>query len=138
MAVELPTVDGRAVVPHTHPMTRNRRRSAVLLLLLASLVVACAGDGDGTEGDCNGRIGWDGTVYRPHDELNQVAPRGEMLGSGDVLDCDGSRLGTAVNVFAVDGVDSSVAITVAGSEWQGVYVAEGTPKSSWPDVLRGP
>ena len=119
-------------------MTWIRRRSAALLLLLAPLIVACAGDGGGTEGDCNGRIGWSGAVYRPHNELNQAAPRGEMLGSGNVLDCDGSRLGTVVNVFAVDGVDTSVAIKVAESEWRGVYVAEGTPKSSWPDVLRGP
>jgi len=106
------------------------------LLLVTPLIAGCADAPAGSEGDCNARIGWDGVVYRQHNELTPEAPRGERLGSGDVLDCDGSSVAT-VQVFAVDGVDSSVAITTTG-EWPGVYVAEGASKSSWPDALKGP
>jgi hypothetical protein len=115
-------------------MTRGRVQF-VALLLFAPLIVGCAGDSlRSSDVDCGGRIGWEGVVYRPHNELNQAAPRGERLGSGDVLDCDGSKVAT-VDVFAVDGVDLTLAIKVRG-EWRGVYVAEGAPKSSWPDVLK--
>ena len=75
-----------------------------------------------------------GVVYRPHNELNVAAPRGVRLGRGDVLDCDGSSVAT-VEVFAVDGMNSAMAIKVVG-EWRGVHVDEGAPKSSWPDVLK--
>jgi hypothetical protein len=106
------------------------------LLLVAPLVVGCGDDPLGPlKGECGGRIGLDGVVYRPHNELNEAAPRGKRLGSGDVVDCDGSRVDT-VEVFAVKGVDSSLAIKVPNGEWRAVYVAEGVPVSSWPDVLK--
>lgn len=56
---------------------------------------------------------------KPHNGLNQAAPRGERLGSGDVLDCDESSVAT-VEVFALDGVDSALATRTATGEWQGV------------------
>lgn len=106
------------------------------LLLIVPLVAGCADGQRADEGDCTARIGWEGVVYRSHSELDPAAPRGERLGSGDVLDCDGSSVAT-VRLFGVDGVDSSLAIRTTG-EWPGVYAAEGTPRSSWPDVLEGP
>lgn len=104
------------------------------LLVVAPLFVGCADDLAGSEGDCNARIEWDGVVYRPHNALNQAAPRGERLGSGEVLDCDRSGVATVV-VFAVEGVDAAVAIRIGDKLWRGVYVAEKLPRSSWPQVL---
>ena len=116
-------------------MTRYLLRLAALLLVVP-LLAGCDDDslGQTNDGDCAGRIGWDGVVYRPHSELNQAAPRGPRLGSGEVLDCDGSSV-ESVEVFAIAGVESSLAIKVVG-EWRGVYVAEDGPKSSWPRVLK--
>ena len=118
-------------------MTRTLLRR-LALVIVAPLIVGCASDPARTEGGCNARVAWDKVVFRPHNELNQAAPRGEPLGTGDVLDCDGKfnpSLGT-VKVFAIDGVDPSLAIRTGNDEWQGVYVAEGVPQSSWPPVLR--
>jgi hypothetical protein len=117
-------------------MARNRLR-LVALLLFAPVIAGCAGEGSNSgpgshDGDCNARIEWDGTVYRQHNAVDQRAPRGEQLGSGDVLDCD--AIVAAVEVYAVDGVDPTLAIKVIG-EWRGVYVAEDARRSSWPDVL---
>ena len=86
------------------------------LLLVSPWVSGCATEPQDAHGDCNARIRWDGTVFRPHNEVRSTMPRGERLGSGDVL-------------------DSSVAVTTVG-DWRGVYVAEGVDESSWPDVLR--
>lgn len=105
------------------------------LILVTPLVTGCNDSPSGSEGDCNARIGWAGAIYRGHNELDPEAPRGERLGSADVLDCDESSVAT-VQVFAVRGVDSSLAVIAAG-DWAGVYVAEGAPPSSWPDVLKG-
>lgn len=104
------------------------------LLLAVSPITACADAPPGTEGDCSAKIGWNDDVYRSHNELNPDAPRGKRLGEGDVLDCDEQSVDT-VEVFAVEGVDPSIAIITAG-DWPGIYVVEGTPNSSWPDVLR--
>lgn len=117
-----------------------RRSRFAALLLAVPLIVGCADGPEDTrgpnDGDCNARIGWDGAVYRSHNQLNQAAPRGARLGMGDVLDCYGTSVAT-VEVFAVDGVDSALAIKVIG-EWRAVYVAEGTSKASWPEPLRTP
>ncbi|HWM02921.1 MAG TPA: hypothetical protein VNP92_11375 [Actinophytocola sp.] len=56
-----------------------------------------------------------------------TTPRGN--GSGDKM-ADGSKV-ESVEVFAVDGVDSSLAMNVFG-EWRAIHVAETSPKSSWP------
>jgi hypothetical protein len=114
-------------------MTRRRLHLAILLLV-APLIVGCTEDPASNDGDCNARISWDGIVYEPHSELRPVGQREQRLGSGDVLDCDGSSVGT-VEVFAVDRVDSTLAISVTG-EWRGTYVNEDAPKSSWPPVLK--
>lgn len=110
-----------------------------VLLLAALPIVGCADDPPydppSSDGDCNARIEWDGVAYRPHNELNQAAPRGDRLGTGDVLDCDGTSLET-VSLFALDGVDASLAIGIGRGEWRGVYVAEGVPEKSWPEVLK--
>lgn len=114
-------------------MTPKRVR-IVRLLLIAPLTAACAADPDQLEGECNARIGWEGVVYTPHNMLNDAAPTGERLGRGNALYCDGSTVITTVEVFAIDGVDPSVAIA-AKNEWRSVYVAEGTPRSSWPEAI---
>lgn len=106
------------------------------LLLVMSPTSACSDVPSGTEGDCSAKIGWGGEVYRSHNELNPDAPRGEPLGTGDVLDCEGASIDT-VEVFAVDGADSALAIIATG-DWPGVYVLEGAPTSSWPEALKTP
>ena len=57
-------------------------------------------------------------------------PFGELLGEGDLLDCDRTAIGQA-RVHAVKGVDLAVAIVVKGGPAHGLYVAEGLPQSSW-------
>lgn len=111
------------------------RGGLAALMLVVPLAAGCTGDGAGNEGDCSARIGWDGTVYRAHNELNPSAPSGDELGTADVLGCDKESVAT-VEVLAVSGVEAAVAITVDEGTWQGVYVAEGSSPSSWPEVLR--
>ena len=90
-----------------------------------------------------GRIRYEGTVYRLHNEVNSDAPRGEQLGSADVIDCGESASAPKADeaiIFSVEGVDASIAITVSAREWQGVYLAEdvadNVPPSEWPAPLR--
>lgn len=85
-------------------------------------------------GGCNARIGFQGAVYRPHNELNQSAPPGRSLGEGDVLGCAEGTEGRE-QVFAVEGVDPAVAILIK-TEGHGVYVVEGLPPSAWPELLK--
>ncbi len=80
----------------------------------------------------------DGAVFRSHNELNQAAPVGKALGSGEVISC--GKVATAeavdkVTVYEVVGVDGQTAVAVKGREWSGVYVAEGIPRSEWPAPL---
>lgn len=104
------------------------------LLGVIALVGGCATNGQGAGGDCNSRIGFQDTVYRPHNALNQKAPTGRSLGTGAELDCDGSTVGRD-KVFAITGVDPTVAIRVKGSA-HGIYVAEGLPRTAWPTPLK--
>jgi hypothetical protein len=106
------------------------------LLLVAGLLGGCALADEGTHGDCNIRIGFQGTVYRPHNALNQAAPPGKSLGDGDLLNCEGSAFGHE-RVFAVKGVDPTVAVLVK-AQGHGIYVAEGVSQSEWPTPLRQP
>jgi hypothetical protein len=41
-----------------------------------------------------------------------------------------------VKVYAVHDVDTSIAVMTLDADWHAVYVAEGTPQSSWPQVLK--
>ena len=69
--------------------------------------------------------------------LNQQAPRGRLLGVGDVVGC-GWRTASPVDrvkVYAVSGVDTSVAVMTPDSDWRAVYIAQGLDQSSWPSVL---
>lgn len=90
------------------------------------------------EGDCAGSIRFRGHHYRPHNALNQQAPRGRLLGVGDFVGC-GWRTATPVDrvkVYAVSGVDTSVAVMIPDADGRAVYVAEGVGQSSWPRVLK--
>jgi hypothetical protein len=111
-----------------------RLATSTALLLAAGLLGGCALADQGTSGDCNTRIGFQGTVYRAHNGLNQAAPPGRSLGNGALLDCDGSTVGHE-RVFAVKGVDPSVAVLVK-AKGHGIYVAEGVSRSAWPAPLR--
>lgn len=90
----------------------------------------------GNEGDCHARIGYDERIYEQDGAVNEAAPRGELLGSGDVLDCDGEPV-LALKVFAIKGVSPSVAIRTVG-EYPGVYVARESHPSDWPSILNAP
>jgi hypothetical protein len=112
----------------------NGVAAAVAWLLLVGLLAGCNPDRLDSGGDCSIRIGFQGTVYRSHNELNQAAPPGEPLGKGDLLDCDGGTIGHE-SVLAVKGVDPKVAVLVR-ARGHGIYVAEGVPRAAWPAPLR--
>jgi uncharacterized protein DUF6281 len=93
------------------------------------------GSGDG---DCSGSIRFHGHRYRLHNALNQQAPRGRLLGVGDVVGC-GWRTATPVDrvkVYAVAGVDTSMAVMTPDVNWHAVFIAQGVERSSWPEVLK--
>jgi hypothetical protein len=118
------------------------RRAGVVVsaLLSASALVGCSEDGpDGSDGDCSARVRLSGKVFRPHNELNQEAPGGHVLGRGEIIDCgsatDAQGVDT-VEVYAVSHVDDEIAVVVTDSQWSGVYVVEGLPQSDWPEQLK--
>ena len=41
-----------------------------------------------------------------------------------------------MTVYAVKNVPHSIAVKTRGADWEGIYVAEGVPKSEWPTALR--
>ena len=105
----------------------------IAALACASVLAACGEDEN--LGDCNARIRMDGSAFRANNELNQAAPIGKALGSGEVIGC--GKVGSAeavdkVTVYEVAGVDSQTAVAVKAPKWSGVYVAEGIPRSDWP------
>ena len=100
----------------------SRRRYRLAAVVLAIPLIASCDLQYGNEGDCNARIGYDERIYRSNNAVNEAAPRGDLLGSGDVLDCDGEPF-LAVKVFSIKGVSPSVAIRTVG-EYPGVYVAQ--------------
>jgi hypothetical protein len=115
----------------------SRRVCAVLLVL--PFLGACGTDVPAGDGDCNARIRYQGVVYRPHNAVNQDAPRGGELGTGEVVGCgEGSSAPTVdeVTVHSLRNISPPVAVTVAHGEWRGVYVAEGVRRSEWPGALR--
>ena len=70
--------------------------------------------------------------------LTQKAPRGRLLGVGEVVGC-GWRTASPVDrvkVYAVSGVDTSIAVMTPDVDWRGVYVAGGVKPSAWPPVLK--
>jgi uncharacterized protein DUF6281 len=90
------------------------------------------------QGDCAGSIRFRGHHYRGHNALNQQAPRGRLLGVGDVVGC-GWRTASPVErvkVYAVKGVDTSIAVMTPDVDWRAVYIAHGVGQSSWPRVLK--
>jgi hypothetical protein len=105
------------------------------------LLGACASGVSGSDGGCNARVRFEGVTYRPHNALNQTAPRGVELGAGGVVGCgDGASAPKVdeVTVYAVRDVPASIAVKTRGRQWEGVYVAEGVPRSEWPRALRRP
>lgn len=118
-----------------------RRTCAVTSALLsASALVGCSQDApDGSDRDCSARVRLGGTVFRPHNELNQGAPVGQVLGSGEIIDCGTAQDAPSVDtvkVYAVSEVDDQIAVVVRDSQWSGVYVVEGLSQSAWPDQLK--
>jgi Family of unknown function (DUF6281) len=115
------------------------KRLAVMLVAAMALLNACDTAPSALDGDCSARIRYQGVIYRPHNALNQAAPRGSELGTGDVVDCGEGASAPKVDevtVFSVKGVASSIAVMAKQGEWQGIYVAEDVPRSDWPGVLR--
>lgn len=109
---------------------------ALAALMVLSAFPACSSVGS-TGGDCTYRVGFQGDVYRTHNAVNEAAPAGELLGEGDLLDCDGEALDHA-RVYAVRGVDSGLAIVVKAGPANGLYVLDGLSTSSFPEELREP
>jgi len=119
----------------------TKARIGLMVVAAFPLLVACGADPSGSDRDCSARIRYEGVVYRPHNALNQAAPQGSRLGTGDVVDCgDGASAPKVdeVTVFSVKGVSTSVALIAGQGDWHGIYVAEGVPRSEWPRVLRAP
>jgi uncharacterized protein DUF6281 len=118
-----------------HPESRAPRVVVPTIVLTCSAMLAACEQ----EGDCGARIRFEGQLFATHGDLNQGAPVGSMLGTGDIVDCGGLDDAPAVDtvpVYAVDGVDSEIAVATNDGEWRGIYVSEGTPPSSWPAPLR--
>jgi hypothetical protein len=114
-------------------------RPVLAVLLLVPWWSACGADMPAGDGDCNARIRYDGVVYRPHNAVNQVAPRGEELGTGDVVGCGEGASAPRVDevlVYSVGGVSQPIAVMAAQGEWEGIYVAEGLRRTDWPSALR--
>lgn len=106
----------------------------MIVLACSSMLAACE-----QQGDCGARIQFEGRMFTSHGDVNQAAPIGTMLGTGDIVDCGGLDDAPTVDtvpVYAVDGVDTELAVATTGSEWRGVYVLEGTSRSSWPAPLK--
>lgn len=116
----------------------TQRLSWVVLLLSVQFATGCSANPQrATEGDCSARIRYDGTIYRPHNLLNQAAPIGKLVGNGDIIGCGGLSAATVatVRVYAVEGVDLDIAVMTDDADWHGVFVAEGVPRSTWPTPL---
>jgi hypothetical protein len=103
-------------------------KSAFVTLILC--LPQLAGCDDANESDCNARVRYEDTIFRPHNELRESPPRGRLLAAGDVIDCGGRAI-DQVKVYAVKGVDPEIAVMARGT-WRGVYVAEGLRPSMWP------
>jgi hypothetical protein len=114
------------------------------LLLAVQLSTGCsasdgnAGSQQASQGDCSARIRYHGTLYRPHNALNQAAPIGKIAANGDIIGCGGNSAAAIdkVKVYAVKGVGLDIAVMTDDARWHGVYVAEGMPQSSWPPLKR--
>ena len=116
-------------------------RPVLGFLAALPLLAACASGVSGDDGGCNARIRYEGVLYRPHNALNETAPRGAELGAGDVVGCGEGASAPKVDevtVYAVKNVPHSIAVKTRGDDWEGIYVAEGVPQSEWPTVLRRP
>ena len=109
------------------------------LLVVALMVLSGCSMDDGSEGDCNARVRYEGALYRSHNLLPQKAALGASVGEGDVVGCGGidAEAVDQVDVRPIKGVDPQVAIGTRG-EWQGIYIREdiATKPSSWPQPLR--
>jgi hypothetical protein len=121
-------------------MTDRARRvvvASVVAFAVSAAVVACGGP-TANEGDCSARIRYAGTIYRPHNALNQDAATAGPVGRARVIDCDGSPLRDleAQPVSGLTGVPVAIAVRVTGSPYGGVYVAVGVHRAQWPAPLR--
>jgi len=114
----------------------SRARFGLAVLAALPVLVACNADPSETDGDCSARIRYEGVVYRSHTALNQSAPQGSQLGTGDVVDCGNAASAPKVDevtVFSVKDVATSVALMAGQGDWSGIYVAEGVPNRNGPE-----
>lgn len=117
-------------------MATSRLLLVIAALTWSMLVPSCAQ----RDGDCPGRVRFEGLIFRPHTALSQRLPTGAVLGTADIVDCgdlDDAAKVDSVQVYAVAGVDSDIALATTHGIWKGVYVAEGVPRRSWPPTLSG-
>jgi hypothetical protein len=110
------------------------------IAVVAALLLGLTGCGDlnTDDSDCNGSILFEDVVYVVDNRLDQSAAQDGTIGPGAVVDCDKRTVVDEVVVSRVKGVESRIAIRVVKGDWRGVYVAEGVPRSSWPEVLAAP
>jgi hypothetical protein len=111
-------------------MSRMKPVAAVVAALVAgSALTGCEG---ANEGDCNARITFQDATYRTHNLTKSSTPtHRSSTGVGDVVGCDGEPV-DRVEVYQIQGVDLDIAIAVVDSDWQGLYVLEGTTPEDWP------
>ena len=131
------------------------RTTRLVLALSSGVLLAVAGCSNGSEArdtsspvlsqdpdvngdDCTGRVKFRGVVYRSSNAVNEQAPLGEALGTGDIVGCDGTTVVDSVQVRPVEGVEVETAIATTDAEWHAVYINEdiASDPSSWPEVLR--
>jgi hypothetical protein len=68
--------------PDAHTAHMVSKRLAVVLVAATALLSARDTAPSALDGDCSARIRYEGVIYRPHNGLNQAAPRGSELGAG--------------------------------------------------------
>lgn len=131
-------------------MNRSTRTlPAGLVLALAFLLAACSsgsssddggdkGDGEvtsGSSGSCALRVEYASVVYTDIAEMPMKA--GKLLGTGSQLGCDDTGSGasedTDVNVYAVDGLDTKIAVAVGSSPDDAQLLA---PEGDVPDEVQ--
>lgn len=85
--------------------------------------------------DCTAKLRIGDTIYAFHEDAVTSPPEPyKTIAAAEVLGCDAKVVDTATPV-QMNGVPVSVAVAVVEG-WPGVYVAEGSDPSEWPDPLK--
>jgi hypothetical protein len=115
------------------------RAAAGFLLLAVALLSGCGSGTSLAEQDCGASLRFLGHLYVNDGRTTQTPSFVTDLGPATMVDCDHRTGIEQVRVSSLSGVDKRVAVAVRRGSWQGIYVADGVPRSQWPlALLPGP